>query len=154
MLVAWVSGLAVSERLYKGIQKGGGNKIKKKQKQKKTKKQTNNRYFRYLPCDVTAELIVGSPITDSRGKPEVVSGRRFVTRWYLIIYGWPLVYSRSQTFISGFRHFFVISYASRHLAEKKDTSLTQIYQRKVRLFIIKVFILIGLLTQDTQVSRI
>ena len=28
MLVAWVSGLAVSERLYKGIQKGGGNKIK------------------------------------------------------------------------------------------------------------------------------
>ena len=38
MLVAWVSGPAVSERLYKGIQKGGGNKIKKK-KNKQTKKQ-------------------------------------------------------------------------------------------------------------------
>ena len=39
MLVAWVSGLAVSERLYKGIQKGGGNKIKKTKKQKQTNKQ-------------------------------------------------------------------------------------------------------------------
>ena len=38
MLVAWVSGLAVSERHYKGIQKGGGNKIKKKQKKKQTNK--------------------------------------------------------------------------------------------------------------------
>ena len=37
MLVAWVSGLAVSERLYKGIQKGGGNKFKKKQKKNKDK---------------------------------------------------------------------------------------------------------------------
>ena len=37
MLVAWVSGLAVSERLYKGIQKGGGNKIKKNKKNKQTK---------------------------------------------------------------------------------------------------------------------
>ena len=40
MLVVWVSGLAVSERHYKGIQKGGGNKIKKKtNKQTKTTKQ-------------------------------------------------------------------------------------------------------------------
>ena len=41
MLVAWVSGLAVSERLYKGIQKGGGNKIKKIQNKKQKNKQTN-----------------------------------------------------------------------------------------------------------------
>ena len=43
MLVAWVSGLAVSERLCKGIQKGGGNKIKKtnKQKQQNKDKQKN-----------------------------------------------------------------------------------------------------------------
>ena len=37
MLVVWVSGLAVSERLYKGIQKGGENKIKKTKKNKKNK---------------------------------------------------------------------------------------------------------------------
>ena len=46
MLVAWVSGLAVSERLYKGIQKGGGNKIKKtkkKQTNKNNKTKTNKR---------------------------------------------------------------------------------------------------------------
>ena len=47
MVVVWVSGLAVSRRLDKGIQKGGRNKIKKKiinkiKKNKQTnKKQTN-----------------------------------------------------------------------------------------------------------------
>ena len=41
MLVVWVSGLdlAVSERHFKGIQKGRGNKIKKTNKQTKTTKQ-------------------------------------------------------------------------------------------------------------------
>ena len=46
MLVVWVlvSGLAVSERLDKGIQKGGGNKIKKnKKKQTNKQKQQNNK---------------------------------------------------------------------------------------------------------------
>ena len=48
MLVAWVSGLAVSERLYKGIQKGGGNKIKKKQKKNKQTKTTKQRQTKEL----------------------------------------------------------------------------------------------------------
>ena len=41
MLVVWVSGLAVSRRLDKGIQKGGGNKKQaNKQKQQNKDKQT------------------------------------------------------------------------------------------------------------------
>ena len=43
MLVVWVSGLAVSERLYKGIQKGGGNKILKKNKKKTKTKQNKDK---------------------------------------------------------------------------------------------------------------
>ena len=40
MLVVWVSGLAVSRRLDKGIQKGGGNKNIKKYIKIKASKQT------------------------------------------------------------------------------------------------------------------
>ena len=46
MLAVWVSGLAVLERLDKGIQKGGGYKIKKKQK--KNNKQTNKKKMRKI----------------------------------------------------------------------------------------------------------
>ena len=47
MLVIWVSGLAVSERLDKGIRKGGENKIKKIQKKQK---KTNKRFRRLIKC--------------------------------------------------------------------------------------------------------
>ena len=41
MLVVWVSGLAVSRRFDKGIQKGGGKKKASKQTNKNNKTKTN-----------------------------------------------------------------------------------------------------------------